>query len=93
MALGVKMLGARTTLLTVVGRDQPAVKLREAELKAARLAALLARGWVEKTSRTSGKTYYFHAADNKTLWALPHLEGELDESAAAALAGTRAMER
>ncbi len=29
VALGVKMLGARTTLLTVVGRDQPAVKLRE----------------------------------------------------------------
>ncbi|MBT9494605.1 MAG: D-glycero-beta-D-manno-heptose-7-phosphate kinase [Paucibacter sp.] len=29
VALNVKMLGARTTLLTVVGRDQPAVKLRE----------------------------------------------------------------
>ena len=55
-------------------KTDAAIKLREEENRKERLAALLAKGFVEKTSRSTGKTYYFEPATGKTLWSLPEMD-------------------
>lgn len=55
-------------------KTDAAIQRHEEENKRTRLAALLARGYVEKTSRSTGKPYYYEPSTGKTLWSLPELD-------------------